>query len=370
MHAVNESIDLKDVTSLASVEGPCISLIVETGPIGRDRTAGRIRLKNQLVEAENTLTMGGMRATLARDLLEPTAKLLNDEHFWEQPMEGLAIYVAPRFFKRFYLSESPATKTVVGDRFFVRPLLANLRKPETYVLALDQQATRLLKVDDGQVSEVQVPTLPKSISEVVGSDYSEKQRQMHSAGPHGSNSSMASHGAGDRAADSKDRLHRFAIAIDRAVNKHLGASGATLVLAADEPFLSIYRKVNRYPGLMVEAVVGNPKLLNGDQIKSGVDGIVEHGHARLIEKVKERFAELEPKFLASDSIEHIAKSVDEGRVGILMTKRTSGETDSHSPTDLRINEVIVGALKHGTLVYEIAEDQMPTKEPLAAVFRY
>ncbi len=367
---MKDRVDMKTIVDLAGVEGPCISLHLPASPTGRGRLEGRIKLKNQLVEAENVLIAMGMRATLARDLLAPATELLSDEHFWEQPMSGLAIYVAPGFFQKFYLPHPPVPHTEVGDRFLVRPLLSILHKPDYFVLALDQQRTRLLRFSGEGVNEVHVPDMPENITEIVGSDYSEKQRQMHASGRHGSATSVVSHGAGDRAADMKDRLHRYALAIDRAVTKHLTGTGSTLVLAADEPFLDTYRHANRYPGLVGEAIVGNPKLLSADQVTRHVEAICERAHEQQVSKAIELFSEFEPKFLATDSIEVIAKSISEGKVGILLARKPNGTMGKDVHTDSEINALIVDALRHGGLVYEVEPAKMPTVNPLAAIYRY
>jgi hypothetical protein len=362
---MTDSIDLSTIERLASVRGPCVSIYLPTLPTGRGRMEGRIRLKNQLTEAEAALVTAGMRATTARDMTAQAHALLEDEEFWERPMNGLAVLAAPKFFRRFFLDEPPAPRTEVGDAFLLRPLLSLMRKPAFYVLALDQADTRLVRSVPNFVTVVDVPGMPTSIEEIVGLDQSEKQMQMRhvSSGP-------IMHGAGDRAADPKDRILRFSHAVDRAVTKHLADSRALLVLAADEPALDIYRRASHYRYMAREAVQGSPKLASPEDLARLAAPIVDRERATKAERLAERFGAMNPRFLASDELREVEKAIDEGRVDVLLTPKQTNGNVLDDVTEMQLNHAIVGTLLHGGSVVEIDSSKMPTTKPLAAIYRY
>ena len=325
---------------------------------------GRIRLKNLAAKAEKTLIDWGMRGTVARDLLRPASEIVEDEQFWEMPIQGLAVYLAPGFFKRFILHEPPLDRCLVGDRFMLRPLLSLLRPPDLYVLALDQAHTRLVRVAGPLVEEVGLPDMPVSIKEITAADYSEKQMQAHSAGR-----SMVMHGAGDRAADNKNRLLRFALAVDRAVTRHLSRTHAELVLAADSPVLEIYRNATRYRNIAEKAVVGSPNLLSLRQLADRARCAADECCSSDVKSLVERYGSLEPQFLASDSPESVRTAATEGRVDALLISKPAVANDDDE-RERQINESIAETFVHSGRVFELDAACMPTKAEVAAIFRY
>lgn len=358
---MTDTINTEAIVRLSEIEGPCVSFHVPTSPTGRERLAGRIRLKNLSTEAEQRLIERGMRPTEARDLLKPATDLVADEHFWEQPLVGFALFVAPGFSWHCRLDHAPQEHVEVGDSFHVRPLLSILHKPDFYILAIDQNMTRLVRVRDGNAARVTVFEMPERLEDVVGLDESENQKQWHTAGR-----LSPTHNAGDRATDPKNMLLRFSQAIDRALTKFFAGSKATLVLAADEPVLSIYKGANSHPGLIDQHIKGSPSAKKDEELAEQAAPLLERLRAQELERLATRFSDLKPHDHASDSIEDVKKAIDEGRVGVLLTARpiTNGQDMPH------VDDAIIGTLKHGGMVYELPPEMMPTEQSIAAIYRY
>ena len=93
---MTDTINTEAIVRLSEVQPPCVTLHIPTSPTGRERLAGKIRLKNLAAEAEKRLVERGMRPTEARDLLKPATDLVADEHFWEQPLVGFESVDLPR----------------------------------------------------------------------------------------------------------------------------------------------------------------------------------------------------------------------------------------------------------------------------------
>jgi hypothetical protein len=358
---MTDTITSEDLVRLSEVEGPCVSIHLPTSPTGRERLAGKIRLKNLAAQAEQRLVESGMRPTEARDLLKPATELVADEHFWERPLIGLALFVAPRFSWHCLLDHAPLEHVAVGDSFHVRPLLSLFRRPDFYVLAIDQHQTRLVRVRNQEVARVTVFGMPERLDDVVGLDESENQTQWHTAGR-----LSPTHNAGDRATDPKNMLLRFSQAIDRELARFFAGSRATLVLAADEPVLSIFRGACTLEGLLDGSIKGSPSAKKDEQLADEARPIVEGVRQARLDSLVKRFADLKPHDRASDVIEEVQAAIGQGRVGILLAAKAVVNGQDTGAVDQAITETI----KHGGTVYELPPEMMPTQQSIAAIFRY
>lgn len=211
---------------------------------------------------------------------------------------------------------------VVANRFHIRPLLAAVIDQEAYVLALDGKHTRLLRIEGEKVEELDVPEMPRSIEEALGPEYSEKQRQMRSLGPN-SHQGSVSHGAGDRGSDVKDKDLRFSQAIDRALVKFLNGSHARLILAADEPMLSIYRHASHLTTILEEPIVGSPRRATLDQLAAKARAILTHEREEQARALLDQCHTLEPLGRTEADLNKLIGAAKEGRVASLLLDRES-----------------------------------------------
>src|SRR5438876_1001622 len=127
---------------LAQLERPCVSIYM---PIRRESVSPQqqeLRLKSLLRKAEEQLSALGSRRLDINSMLAPAHKLVTDSRFWEQPREGLAIFLAPEFFRHYddtsFVIEFDDL-VVVADQFHIKPLLPLLTgNGRYYILALSQ----------------------------------------------------------------------------------------------------------------------------------------------------------------------------------------------------------------------------------------
>jgi hypothetical protein len=147
-------------------EGPCVSLYLPTHRKGADAQTDPIRLKNLAREAEHRLVAYGLRDPEARALLAPVDALQEDRGFWQHQGEGLAVFCAPGLFRTLGLNREPAERVVVGARFHTRPLLPMLEdNAPFYVLAVSQNAVRLLRATTHEASELALPDAPRDLKD-------------------------------------------------------------------------------------------------------------------------------------------------------------------------------------------------------------
>lgn len=310
------------IRELAAVRGRCVTIAIPTSPAGRERLEGPVRLKNEIERAHAMLVAQGMRSTLAHDLLMPATELLADQEFWMEQTRGLVILIGEGRQSFLRVPGAVPEIAVVANRFHIRPLLAAVIDQEAYVLALDGKHTRLLRIEGEKVEELDVPEMPRSIEEALGPEYSEKQRQMRSLGPN-SHQGSVSHGAGDRGSDVKDKDLRFSQAIDRALVKFLNGSHARLILAADEPMLSIYRHASHLTTILEEPIVGSPRRATLDQLAAKARAILTHEREEQARALLDQCHTLEPLGRTEADLNKLIGAAKEGRVASLLLDRES-----------------------------------------------
>jgi hypothetical protein len=123
---------------LENHRGLCISLYLPTHRVGAELQRDRIRLKQQMRQAENLLFLANVHAAEVEDLLEPIQALVDDEAFWLHPSDGLALFRSQDVFDLYRLPTSFQELVVVSTHFYLKPLLpwlGNVSKPQQDAVA-------------------------------------------------------------------------------------------------------------------------------------------------------------------------------------------------------------------------------------------
>lgn len=214
---------------LASATGShLISLFLPTHRRGREDVAqDRIRLKNQLAEADDTLSDMGLKPRQRSERLEKAQGLLDDLEFLEHQDDGLAIYIDDRAKVVPVSTTRPLeTNSVVMPVFMLRPLAAELNRTVLPVLALTGDEVALFAASEFGVDEI--PAELPSYDDVNWFVDREKQRQRH---PDIAGSNRSRHGHEPAAKRDAD-VARFLREIDAAI-AGLGEQAPLVVLGED-----------------------------------------------------------------------------------------------------------------------------------------
>jgi hypothetical protein len=360
--------DRAQLDELLSMESHCASILVPTHRAGKEVQQAKIRLKNLLSEAAGQLTGHQLRKDRIEETLRPAHELLADEGLWRSPEDGLAVYLAPGFSRVFRVPLPLEETLVVGSRFYVLPLLPTLgNRGEFFLLALSLKSVRLFAADRFEVHEVDLPGMPKSLTEAVGSDYQQA--------------------GGGRAEEEKEEATQFCLRVDAGLRRILqGAGNGTkpMVIAAAEPLASIYTHVSHYPNVLPDRVTGNPEPLSGEELGARARTIVEGAVARELESALERCRELQGTGRASSDTREIVLAAIDGRVDTLFVARRAQRwgtldlatrrvelLDQPGPSaDELLNFSAGVTVRSGGAVHLVAREAMPEQADTAAIFRY
>ena len=238
----------------------CISIYVPTGRAGEkvDQKHAQIQLKNILQELSAKLKENGMTPREVNRKLSGAEELLDDIHFWRNQSDGLAIFIQGSDISYFTLPVGFELQYWLSDHFYLVPVIPFFNGNGTfYMLALGQQHVRLYQCTRDYISELTLPgSAPERLEDVVGRDFEEKSLQYRTG--HGSDSGSRFHGQGAGKDDRDKEVENFIRAVDKAVVEKTGPNGIPLVLACDDQYFPIYRRVTGHRHLVGTPVSGNP----------------------------------------------------------------------------------------------------------------
>lgn len=384
-----------DLTELIEKqEGPCVSLYLCTIRAGEETQQNPIRFKNLLRLAEQRLVEAGLRAPEARKLVGPAVERLNDETYWREQSDGLALFLAPDLFKIYRLPLDFEERVIVANRFYTKPLLPLFANDgRFYILALSQNRVRLLEGSRYEVQELELKDVPLSLAEAQRWDVGEEHIQFHSAsGPTtgGTRRQVIYHvqgGASDEANQKADIL-RFFQEVDRGLRNYLDGQNIPLVLAGVEYLISIYREASAYPHLVAPSITGNPENMKAEELHQRAWEILEPFFKQDQEQAAELYLQQAgmQAGTASDDVATIASAAYYGRVGQLFVQEgvetwgffdpQTGRVSIHAedrptPEDMDLLDLAAAytLLNRGS-VYVVPAEEMPVEAPAAAVLRY
>ena len=370
----------------------CISLYMPTDRTGVERQQDQLRIRRLVREIESLLTdREHLRAAQVKNVLEPVRALLEDEKFWLHASDGLAIFRSLEGFRAYRLPSGFKERVVVGDHFYLKPLLPLLTDDgRFYVLALSHNAVRLLTCTHYSADELKLPEqVPTSLAEFLKYEERENDLQSHSSASvgtmgKGGRHPAVFHGQGVGIDEGKDELLRYFQHIDRGLHTLLKDETAPLVLTGVGYLFPIYQQANTYPYLLEQGVAGNPDKLKADTLREKAWTLVEPAVLQAQQAAAARYQELASTERASSNSSEIVPAAYYGRVESLFVAVDQEQWGSFDPATetLQIHEQVESSdedlldlaatqtLLHGGAVYAVEQAQMPAQAPLAAVFRY
>jgi hypothetical protein len=374
-----------DIAALLEREGECVSILLPTHRAGKEVQQAKIRLKNLLREAEGRLNGNHRRRDEVEAMLRPGHDLLADEGRWRSLEDGLALYLAPGFSESFTVPAKVDETLITGKRFYVVPLLPLVENRASFlVLALSLKNVRLFACERFAVEEMELPGVPKNLTDAVGTDYEEDNVQIHTTSRTGAGGAIV-HGHGVGAGeDDKQEAARFCKRVDSGLRAVIGSGPRPMVLAAAEPLASLFRQASHYANLAQEVIPGNPDLATPEEMQARGWSIVERLAAEERADELARLRELLGTGRASVDTREILVGAFDGRVDTLFIAegaRQWGSFDAESRNVEIGDEGSAGSeeilnlgaamtLRASGAVRLAPREALPEHADVAAIFRY
>lgn len=375
------TITAAELKTLLKIPGkPCVSIYVPTQPGGAEKDP--IQLKNLITETEAKLLAMKMGEEAVKKTLRPARRLLEDRDFWKNTSEGLAVFFTPEEQRWYRLRRGVGPHVHVGERFFVKPILA-MTDPagRFYVLALNQKRIRLWEGDAQTLREVEMKTMPKSLAEALRFHDRDEPLIFHSVRGGGSGWGAIFHGQGVGIDTLKDDLLLYFQKIDRGLHEHLPAK-APLILAGVDYLWPIYRKANRHSHLMERGIPGNSELWSAKELHDKAWEIVRPQFEKPLANVCSQYAALAGTGRTCRDPAETVRAACEGRLETLLVaedreawgewNETANEVAVHpqpknGDEDL-LNLAAINAQAHGAKVFVLPSRDMPEMSPIAGIY--
>ena len=275
---------LPEFKALAAVKSDaCVSIYLPTSPPHDHARFHRIAFKDLAKEALAQLKDAGLdkrQLAALEERLSPLAGAVQDnpddnkfryrdhnplekiEEFWRAQANGLAVLATPEMLRTFRLPDRPKPLCEVADRFHLTPLIRAMTSPhDVFVLALAEESVRLIYVIVNSLPiRVSVAGLPANAEEAT------RRPLVHVRAPRGYLQNLEGQ---------KVLLEKYVRKVERALHAALAGQSRPLILAADEPVVSMFRSVNSYPRLVDEVIAGNPDHVTDAQLADAVPPVLD-----------------------------------------------------------------------------------------------
>jgi len=360
---------------------PCISLYLTSKPV---ETAQQrlVRLRSMLRAAESHLGGFSMTVDEAESWLASAWRAIEAGQAARPAAEGLAIFLSKDSVSYRPLREPVAETVVIGNEFFVRPLLPLVPRDERFfILELSQKHVQLYEGSASGIKERALEGIPENVREDFKGHGFEREYQLHTASSRASGQKGAVfHGP---SLDEKDRIAHFLRDVERGVSAALQGQQAPLLLAAVDYLIPIYRSVNTYAHLSDDAIIGSPHLFGLNELYTAAWKIVEKGISQQEQGAFAVYQEHANTRLTSSNLRQILAEAQRGLIRFLFVSPSAerwgsisspGAVHLHSTqepgdSDL-LNLAATLTLRHGGQVFVETSNRLPEGAAAAAVFRF
>lgn len=366
---------------------PCLSLYMTTHRSHPVNLQDPIRFQNLVKQLEESL-LGQYSAIDVKKFLEPFETLGNDKQFWNHTLDGLAVLGSTEFFKVIRLPITVQEFAVVADSFHTKALRKYLQSVDRYhVLSLSLNNILLFEGNRHSLVEVELhPDIPKTITEALGDELTEKHSTVASYGGVGGESSDMHHGHGGKKDEvDKDAERFFRVIASTIYDNYSKPSGLPLILAALPEHHSLFQKVNKNPFLLPTSITVSTESISTDKLIELAWEVMEPDYLRKLESLAQKFEQAKANGLGSDNIKEVVEAAEAGRVDTLLVEAdrviaerlrnkntgTFKQADSTQPIlDDLLDDIGELVTRMGGKVMLMPPEKMPAKTGLAAIFRY
>lgn len=366
----------------------CVSLYIPTDRTNADPRQNSTRFKNLVNRAITQLKQLKADKTTLAALDQACEELLADSLFWKEQEEGFVLFVAGDWSTWYTLPTTVPEVLMIADHFYVLPLMAQLDQQATfYVLELDKDDTKMWLGDQRGLTPVTVPDLPKSVTEVVGTETGERNLQFHTGtdSPKGGARAAAFHGDSSWK-DDKDRyLERFLQVVDKAVVAFFKQREYPLFLSGVEELVVLYAKLSRYSALQPEflAKIPDPAAVQ-TELHRRVWPMMEQLRTKEVDLACQLYHEEPRAELKLTSLPEIMRQAAQGKVAHLFVERDAmvwGTFDpvsltpvlenTQQPRSAELYNTTARLVKNASgAIHILEQQQMPAVSAVAAILRY
>lgn len=340
---------------LAATPAHRVSIYLPTHRVTQETAKDRLVLRDLTHQAVERLHDADADGHDIADIEQHLLYLVDDDDFWVDQADSLAIFASPNRFETHRLPNHLKASVQVSDRFHITPLLRSVSFPQAaWILAISQGSVRLLEIGpSGPPQEAHVPGMPRDAWESSGN-------KIHRA-----------------------REAAYARKVDTALREVIAGSNLPLILSASQPMAALYRSVSTYPHLVAERQHGNPDTTSDADLADAARAILDEAYADELAELAQRFDERRSQGRTAVDLSDIARLATLGAVDTVLVdidRPVPGWIDEAGAVTFAdgegrdsygvVDEIVRRVLLAGGRVLAVRSDDIPDAGPAAAILRY
>ncbi|MFA6846171.1 MAG: hypothetical protein WCR02_10630 [Sphaerochaetaceae bacterium] len=365
-------------------EGPFISLYQPTHRHFPENKQDSIVFKNLLRVIENSLSQK-YEKDLVVLIMKPFHELEEDEHFWNNTSDGIAVLASQNKCIIYNLQGSVKEFATVANSFHIKPLIKAFQSMENYqLLGLSRNNFTLYQGNKFGFSEIALPPdTPRTLEEVLGKQLTDSYVTQGSYGGIGSHAMYHGHGGAKQEINTDtEKYFRY---VDRFVLENYSKpSKLPLILVSLIEYHSQFKEISNNPYLLEEGINKSYDSMEMDELKSKALEIVKPINLEKIRNLTESYKKAVAESLGSSDLAQVSKAAADSRIETILI-----EENRIVPGKIDYN---TGAVKYGAInnpdyddiLDDIAEltllrkgnvlilpkDKMPSTTGVSAIYRY
>jgi hypothetical protein len=379
-------LDRETFLELATFRSSCCATIylpTNRAGVAVNEKKDLIVFKNALQELSGKLTERQIPASVIEKMLTPGYALLEDDTFWNNLQNGLALFISEDYFKYVKMPVQPVHEVMCNHQFYVTPLVEILAcKDYFYLLVISKQKCKLFRADSFQMEFVPVEGLLESLDEVKR--LSEKDASTVRIG----NSTAGGanfHGVGGGNPDDKSNIATYFEHVDDILYKGiLNKENVPLLLAGVEYLIPIYKSVCDYHNVCQEALTGSHEHDDKNELYEKAKEIMLPYFKQPLTKALTIYGNQSATTLTSSDLSEVIPSAYYGRISHIFVQRDAhvwGTFDENTSalmlhnqqeeeSENLLDQALIKTMMTGGEVFVLEKEQMPADTAIAAVFRY
>ena len=379
----------EDLVQLFEHEAPrSISIYLPMAESGEDTLKNPIRFKNAIKKLEQKMQENGSEKREIRETIERLKEIVDGYAFFQDQMEGLAIFLAGDFHHIIKVPMRFEDQVVVSNAFEVRPLVEAMQNDrEFYIIAIGQEDASLYRANKNDINRVELSgDTPTSFAEAMGYDDPEDRLQHQTISNVDGGRNPVFHGHTEKDQKSQN-IKRFFQLFDRGVKKAITRPELPVLLAGLDHYQPIYRDVTEISNILENGVEIGLNEISASELHQAAWKHVKEEIGPPEIMANKTYKDLVSTEKTSDNLSELSLAATYGRIDTLIadkTKEVWGQIDpeqdkvtikENGDRDADDIELLGYSIKqtilNGGEVYVMDEESMPTKgSPVAAIMRY
>jgi len=383
-----EVISREQFNELANYRGEhCISVYLPTHRAGVEvnQKQDALVFKNALQKINNDLQKKNIDPETINQILKPGFELHSNPLFWNNQLDGLAIFMADGYFKTIQLPFKVKEEQFLNHTFFLTPLIPAITSDEEfYVLVLSKHDAQFFEGNAFGMQRIMVEGLPNAMDDVVHFEEKDDLRLFRQGGK-GGTGSASFHGHGEGQLDDKANIGLYFQEVDRTLfSEVLHDKNKPLLLAGVEYLIPIYKGISRYNFIVDDCICGNQEHENINSLYAKArEKLVPYFQQRTNKALENYYNQIATSLTSSIPEDVIPASFyaqisdlficrDEhiwGRFNEQDNKLEIHRGQQDGDDDL-IDRAAIKTYLNGGGVYVLEKEKMPKEAVIAAFMRY